>query len=125
MHHKKAKPYQKHEQFPKPHQKHEKWVQEELELHWSIKPLTDTEIEELFWRKLVQLGWRSQSYGDKAKKTNIVLPCPYCYKVLDTYPWGSITKTDTKRMTDKEYCKQMLKDHNGFVCKPIDLSDED
>jgi hypothetical protein len=137
MQHKKAKPYQEHEQmtsypkphqkpkqFPKPHQKDE-WIQPELpftDKDWSSdKYLTDTEIEELFWRKLVQLGWRWQTYGENLKSRNIVLPCPYCNLLMDSHT--IITESNSKRMQDKYYCEQVLKRHKGLECKAI-LEDE-
>jgi len=124
MSHSKAKPYQKQEQFPKQHQKDE-WTQPELpftDKPWrSDKYLTDTEIEELFWRKLVQLGWRWQTYGENLKSKNIVLPCPYCNLLMDSHT--IITETNSKRMQDKYYCEQVLKRHKGLECKAI-LEDE-
>jgi hypothetical protein len=119
----KAKPHQKHEQiskpYQKPHQKHETWHQEELPFNrdkpWRETPLTDTEIEKLFWRQLVQLGWRWQTYGLDRK--NIVLPCPYCNLLVDSHT--IITDGNAKRMQDKNYCEQVLKRHKGLECKAI------
>ena len=116
----KAKSHQKHPQFPKPHQKDKKWVQDELPFNnkpWRERSLTDTEVEELFWRKLVQLGWRLQSYGDVATRNNIVLPCPYCNLVMDSHT--IITESNAKRMQDKVYCEQVLKRHKGLECKAV------
>jgi hypothetical protein len=131
--HSKAKPYQKQEQFPKPYQKeaqgyephypkpHQKqWVQDELPFNdkpWRETPLTDTEIEELFWRKLVQLGWRWQTYGTKLEKKNVVLPCPYCNLVIDSHT--IITESNAKKMQDKYYCERILIKHKGLECKAI------
>jgi hypothetical protein len=115
--HKRAKPYQKQEQFPKPHQKYH---QEELPFNdkpWRESSLTDTEVEELFWRKLVQLGWRWQTYGENAKSRNIVLPCPYCNLLMDSHT--IITDTNAKKMQDKYYCEQVLKRHKGLECKAL------
>ena len=114
------KPHQKQPQFPKPHQKGKKWVQDELPFNdkpWRERSLTDTEVEELFWRKLVQLGWRLQSYGDVATRNNIVLPCPYCNLVMDSHT--IITESSAKRMQDKVYCEQVLKRHKGLECKAV------
>jgi hypothetical protein len=115
------KPYQKQEQFPKQHHKDKQWVQPELpftDKPWrSDKYLTDTEIEELFWGQLVQLGWRWQTYGENAKSKNIVLPCPYCNLVVDSHT--IITETNAKKMQDKYYCEQILKRHKGLECKAI------
>jgi hypothetical protein len=115
------KPYQKQEQFPKEYHKDKQWVQDELpftDKPWrSDKYLTDTEIEELFWGQLVQLGWRWQTYGENAKSKNIVLPCPYCNLVVDSHT--IITETNAKKMQDKYYCEQILKRHKGLECKAI------
>ena len=123
------KPYQKQEQmvgsqakpYQKPHQKDKQWVQPELPFNddkpWREKSLTDTEIEELFWRHLVQLGWRLQSYGEVANRNNIVLPCPYCNLVMDSHT--IITESNAKRMQDKVYCEQVLKRHKGLECKAV------
>lgn len=118
------KPHQKQQQFPKPHQKGKKWVQDELPFNdkpWRERSLTDTEVEELFWRKLVQLGWRLQSYGDVATRNNIVLPCPYCNLVMDSHT--IITESSAKRMQDKVYCDQVFTRHKGLECKAL-LEDE-
>lgn len=120
MSHSKAKPYQKQEQFPKPYQKQERWVQDELpftDKPWREKPLTDTEVEELFWGKLVQLGWRFQAYGENPRSKNVVLPCPYCELVMDSHT--IITESTAKRMQDKHYCDQVLKRHKGLECKAL------
>jgi len=114
------KPYQKQEQFPKPHHKDKQWVQDELPFNdkpWRERSLTDTEIEKLFWRKLVQLGWRWQTYGENPKSRNIVLPCPYCNLVIDSHT--IITDSSAKRMQDKYYCDQVLKKHKGLECKAL------
>lgn len=121
----KVNPYQKSKQVPKPYQKGKQWHQEELPFEdkqypWRQTPLTDTEIEELFWGKLVQLGWRLQTYDEKnIQKKNIVLPCCECNKVLDSYSWVGITKAEAVKMSDSEQCNQMLNNHSGFPCKAI------
>ena len=124
MSHSKAKPYQKpyqkQEQFPKEYHKDKRWVQDELpftDKPWSERSLTDTEVEELFWRKLVQLGWRWQTYGENPKSRNIVLPCPYCNLVIDSHT--IITDSNAKKMKDKYYCDQVLKRHKGLECKAL------
>ena len=111
-----AKPYHKPKQYPKPQQQ---WHQGELPLDWSAQPLTDTEIEELFWGKLVQLGWRLQTYGESLKSKNIVLPCYECNKILDSYSWVSITKTNAIKMSDDKKVKEKVESHGGFECKAI------
>jgi len=114
------KPYQKEKQLPKPHQKGKKWVQDELPFNdkpWRERSLTDTEVEELFWRDLVQLGWRWQTYGENPKSRNIVLPCPYCNLVIDSHT--IITDTNAKKMQDKHYCELILKKHKGLECKAL------
>jgi hypothetical protein len=118
-------PHQKQEQMmkgskAKPYQKDKQWVQDELPFNdkpWRERSLTDTEIEELFWRQLVQLGWRLQSYGDVATRNNIVLPCPYCNLVIDSHT--IVTDSNAKKMQDKSYCDQILKKHKGLECKAI------
>jgi hypothetical protein len=115
------KPYQKQEQLPKHYQKDKQWVQDELPFNdnkpWRERTFTDTEVEELFWRKLVQLGWRLQSYGDVATRYNIVLPCPYCNLVMDSHT--IITESSAKKMQDKYHCEQVLKRHKGLECKAL------
>jgi len=116
------KPYQKQEQFPKQHQKDKQWVQDELPFNdkpWREHPLTGTEIEELFWRKLVQLGWRIHTYpsGGEDKKT-IVLPCPDCNKKIDLYTWDWVSKSDASKMSSAEYVNERIKDHEKD-CKAI------
>jgi hypothetical protein len=114
------KPHQKQPQFPKPHQKDKQWVQDELPFNdkpWRERSLTDTEVEELFWRHLVQLGWRLQSYGDVATRNNIVLPCPYCNLVLDSHT--IITESSAKKMQDKYHCERVLQKHKGLECKAV------
>jgi hypothetical protein len=118
--HSKAKPYQKQQQFPKTHQKDKQWVQDELpftDKPWRERSLTDTEIEELFWRDLVQLGWKFQAYGENPRSKNVVLPCPYCELVIDSHT--IITESNAKKMKDKYYCEQILKKHKGLECKAI------
>jgi hypothetical protein len=120
MSHSKAKPYQKQEQFPKTHQKDKQWVQDELpftDKPWRERSLTDTEIEELFWRDLVQLGWKFQAYGENPRSKNVVLPCSYCELVMDSHT--IITESSAKRMQDKNYCDQVLRRHIGLECKAI------
>jgi len=114
------KPYQKQEQFPKTHQKDKQWVQDELPFNdkpWRERSLTDTEIEELFWRNLVQLGWKFQAYGENPRSKNVVLPCPYCELLMDSHT--IITESSAKRMQDKNYCDQVLRRHIGLECKAI------
>jgi hypothetical protein len=127
----KAKPYHKQEQISKQYQKVKQvptklpkpkyiYHQEELPFNdkpWRERSLTDTEVEELFWRKLVQLGWRWQTYGENPKSRNIVLPCPYCNLVIDSHT--IMTDTNAKKMQDRYYCEQVLKRHKGLECKAI------
>lgn len=120
MSHSKAKPYQKQEQFPKTHQKDKQWVQDELpftDKPWRERSLTDTEVEELFWAELVQLGWKWQAYGENPRSKNLVLPCPYCDLVIDSHT--IITESNAKKMKDKNYCEQILRKHKGLECKAI------
>ena len=130
----KAKPYHKQEQIskqyqkvkqvptklPKPHQKGKKWVQDELPFNdkpWRERSLTDTEIEEIFWGKLVQLGWRIETYGDVTTRRNIVLPCPYCNNKLETIVWEFLNSSNIKKMSDSEDIKKRIENHGGFVCQ--------
>jgi hypothetical protein len=121
----KAKPHQKQEQFKKlpykvnnPHQKpKDKWVQEELHFNdkpWRETPLTDTEIETLFWTKLVVLGWRIETYGgEKTTRKNLVLPCPYCNNKLETVVWEFINSTNAKKMSDAKDVKKRIESHSS------------
>ena len=130
----KAKPYHKQEQIskqyqkvkqvptklPKPHQKGKQWVQDELPFNdkpWRERSLTDTEIEEIFWGKLVQLGWRIETYGDVTTRRNIVLPCPYCNNKLETIVWEFLNSSNIKKMSDSEDIKKRIENHGGFVCQ--------
>lgn len=95
----------------------ESWKQEELPFDWSA-PLAEIEIDELFWSELVQLGWKIQEYGYKPPmSSNIVLACPVCNNILDSYPKTSITKRDGNKMADSRYCERILASHNGFICE--------
>ena len=138
----KAKPYQKREQIskqyqkvkkvptklPKPHQKGKQWHQDELPFNdkpWRERSLTDTEVEELFWGKLVQLGWRIETYGNETTdiwvnhttRKNIVLPCPYCNNKLETIVWEFVNPTNAKKMSDENEVKKRFESHGGFICK--------
>jgi hypothetical protein len=111
------KPYQKQQQFPKPYQKDKQWVQPELPFNdkpWREQPLTDTEVEELFWGKLVQLGWRIHSYlsGGETMKT-IVLPCPNCNRKIDLYTWNWVSKTESRKISTAEYVNDRVKYHEA------------
>ena len=106
----KAKSYQKHEQFAKPYQEDKPWRE---------VPLTDTEIEELFWQKLVQLGWRIELYGDVTTRKNLVLPCPDCNYKLETIVWEFINSRNIEMMSDSEDVKRRIENHGGFICKAI------
>jgi hypothetical protein len=114
----KQKHYEKQEHSrSKSHQ--ESWKQEELPLDWSA-PLAEIEVDELFWDKLVQLGWKIQEYGNHLTLSkNIVLACPVCNNILDSYPKTSITKRDGNKMADSRYCERIIASHNGFVCEAI------
>jgi hypothetical protein len=118
------KPHQKQQQFPKPYQKDKQWVQPELPFNdkpWREQPLTGTEIEELFWRELVQLGWRIHTYpsGGQDRK-NIVLPCPDCNRKIDMYTWDWVSKADASKMSSAEYVDQRIKDHQVDCKSSID-----
>lgn len=129
----KAKPYQKPKQkhyqkpkqvptkLPNPHQKGTQWVQDKLPFNdkpWRERSLTDTDIEELFWGKLVQLGWRIETYGEETNtRKNIVLPCPYCNNKLETIVWEFINSTNAKKMSDSEDIKRRIESHGGFICE--------
>jgi hypothetical protein len=123
------KPHQKQQQFPKPYQKDKQWVQPELPFNdkpWREHPLTDTEIEKLFWRELVQLGWRIHSYlGGGENKRTIVLPCPYCNKVIDLYTWDWCSKADASKMSNAEYVNQRIKDHEADCKATLEEGDTD
>lgn len=112
------KPHQKQQQFPKSYQKDTyTWEQEELPFNdkpWRERSLTGTEIEELFWRKLVQLGWRIHTYpsGGQDRK-NIVLPCPDCNKKIDLYTWDWVSKADASKMSSAGYVNERIKDHQS------------
>lgn len=116
----KQKHEQKHEeQFREmehhPRNKHftKSWKQEELPFDWSA-PLDEAGVEELFWGKLVQLNWKIQEYGENPPLSiNIVLACPTCNSILDSYPKTSITTRYGNKMADSRYCEQIIASHSN------------
>ena len=94
----------------------QKYKQEELPSytdHTNDKkqPLTDTEIEELFWAKLVHLGWKK-----KQNKSNLsyVFVWSECDSILDQHL--TLIKEKAKEISTKEYADQLLSKH---TCKAI------
>ena len=91
----KYKQYQKHkEETIKEHKKRAEWHQPELPFYGTTeedfyihvskkaipKALTDEEVEDLFWKHLVHIGWKfhtSTEYTD-----TLVLQCQKCEKIL-------------------------------------------
>ena len=89
-----AKQYQKQMQKPYHKQQHEQHHEQTLGNEYSKKvqetPLIAEEIDALFWGKLVQLGWRTDSnpllegVDSTAKVTRFVYVCPDCDLLLST-----------------------------------------
>jgi len=76
-------------------------------------PLTPKQVEEIFWEKLVNKGWKL----DLEKKiTGIVLLCPDCEEIVDRYRF--IKATQIAKIVGDRYIAAVIAIHNGKPCKP-------
>jgi hypothetical protein len=77
---------------------------------WKEAPLDKEQVDELFWKLLVQYGWKQKT--DKYR-IDLVLPCPACDSIIVTYPL--ITGSEANRISQPTYASQQFDSH---VCKP-------
>jgi hypothetical protein len=112
----KKKQYQKQQQ--KQYQKHE-YHQETLPFNehgsneQAEKPLSESYVDQLFWNKLVQLGWRfnDQQRIDRLKSTQLMFVCPDCDKGLHSQQSHTITPARAKAMLDTHWLKRIVQKH--------------
>ena len=76
-------------------------------------PLTPKQIEEIFWKRLVNKGWKLEL---QKRVTGIVLPCPNCEEVVDRYI--IIKATQIAKIVEDRYIATVIAIHNGKLCKP-------
>jgi hypothetical protein len=131
MQNEKQKQYEKQQkialQKKKQHKKPE-YYQPELPFHedWSKepaeKPLRDSEVNKLFWNKLVQLGWRMNEVQHLNLKTiQFMFTCQDCGKGLHTQQAHTITPTRAKAMVDTKWLDRVVQKHKtdpAKGCKP-------
>jgi hypothetical protein len=122
----KKKQYQKQQQ--KQYQKHE-YHQETLPFHEhgsrepAEKPLSESQVDELFWNKLVQLGWRlNKVENDKLKAIQLMFICRDCGKGLHSQQSHTVTPSRARAMFDVQWLSRVIQKHktddlNG--CKPL------
>jgi hypothetical protein len=129
----KAKQYQKEKQYhetlynkhekPKYHQPElpfegEKWLHEP-----EGEPLSDSEVEALFWSKLVQLGWRlNKVENDKLKAIQLMFICRDCGKGLNSQQSHTVTPSRARAMVDVQWLSRVIQKHktdNLNGCKPL------
>ena len=102
--HQKPKPYQKHEQF---HHEQALGRKEPEE-----KPLSEFQVDQLFWNKLVQLGWRLNTVeNNKLKSIQLMFTCQDCGKGLHTQQSHTITLTRARAMYDQRWLDSVIKKH--------------
>lgn len=98
----------KAKQYANPHDPHMGAHRESEET-----PLTPKQVEEIFWEKLVNKGWKL----DLEKKiTGIVLLCPDCEEIVDRYRF--IKATQIAKIVGDRYIAAVIAIHNGKPCKP-------
>lgn len=85
---------------------HQDWSHDET-------PLTSEQVEEIFWRKLVNKGWKLDL---ETKHIGIVLLCPNCEEVVDRYKF--IRATSIANLIKDSYIAAVIAIHNGKPCKP-------
>jgi hypothetical protein len=123
-----AKQYEKQhkEQYKKPkqYQKHEQFLHEPSMSHVpEEKPLSESEVEALFWSKLVQLGWRlNKVENDKLKAIQLMFICKDCGKGLHSQQSHTVTPSRARAMFDVQWLSRVIHKHktddlNG--CKPL------
>jgi hypothetical protein len=70
----------------------------------SDTTLNASQVEKLFWSKLVHIGWRINHYNpplEKGDSYQLMLVCPDCDKVIDTQQSHTITRSKINAMTDQ------------------------
>ena len=119
-----AKQYQK--QYKEQH--HEQTLGNNYSKKVRETPLIAEEIDELFWGKLVQLGWRTdnnpllEGVNSKAKITRFVYVCRDCDLPLHAENALNITPSKAKKMYNFELLKEKLFRHKKVAkeCKPTE-----
>jgi len=118
------KQYKKQYKKPKQYQKHEQFSHESLMSHEpKEKPLSESEVETLFWNKLVQLGWRlNKVENDKLKAIQLMFICRDCGKGLHSQQSHTVTPSRARAMFDVQWLSRVIQKHktddlNG--CKPL------
>ena len=113
---------QQHEQH------HEQTLGNEYSKKIPEKPLIAEEIDALFWGKLVQLGWRTdsnpllESVDSTAKVTRFVYVCKDCDLPLHAENAIKITPSKAKNMCNLELLKEKLFQHKKMAreCRPVE-----
>jgi hypothetical protein len=80
---------------------------------WEETPLTPKQIEEIFWKKLVNKGWKLEL---QKQITGIVLLCPDCEEVVDRYI--VIKAPQIAKIVEDKYIAAVIAIHNGKRCNP-------
>lgn len=83
------------------------------------KPLSDSEVEDLFWSKLVQLGWRFHNNEriDRLKSVQLMFVCQDCGKGLHSQQSHTITPERLKAMIDVRWLNQVVQKHKTDTTK--------
>ena len=122
------KPYQKHEWHKNPHEEHhEQTLRNDYSEKVQEKPLVAEEIDEFFWGKLVQLGWRTdnnpllEGADSKARTTRFVYVCSECDLPLHAQNVLTVTPSVAKKMCDVALLRDKLYHHKHVAkdCKAI------
>jgi hypothetical protein len=80
---------------------------------WEETPLTPKQIEEVFWKKLVNKGWKLEL---QRQITGVVLLCPDCEEVVDRYI--VIKASQITKIVEDKYIAAVIAIHNGKRCEP-------
>jgi hypothetical protein len=121
------KPYQEHQQRLV-NKKHKKQFDEDLsrlkkEKIQAIKPnatpLSKSELEYLFWNKLVVLGWKKATNGEVY---SLMLICPNCDKAIVSRAAQALTYDNAYKLCDKAYVSSEFNDHNNR-CEPFEYDE--
>lgn len=128
----KTKQYQKKKQYHETlYNKHEKQKYHQPELPFEgekwhepeEKPLSESEVETLFWNKLVQLGWRlNKVENDKLKAIQLMFICRDCGKGLHSQQSHTVTPSRARAMFDVQWLSRVIQKHktdNLNGCKPL------
>ena len=110
-------------QYQQPYQKHDPedyhFHPEKSEQYYSYVskknlPIPVEQVLDLFWKFLVNLGWR---WNDTNKDDiQLVLACPECDKAVDYIPYKNMTEDNLKHIRQLDYVKRKFKGHREF-CK--------